>query len=781
MPTRRSQTTIANLAVVTLITAGVAFAVVQLPSVQLQNNLETWLADDDVQAQTLRRMEALFPKEERIVVAWDSNSLTDDRVSRFRDLLTESNYVSKVRTAADVLQRMTEAHVDEAEALQRLTGVMVGPCDSITGTADDCDQMTQSNVLTVVTLSQAGIADTAAATDDIRAAAISSGVAAEQLHLDGAAVTSLAVDQEVWRATWNTDDPLTRPPVFVLSAISGFLLAFAVLRSVRVGLIITALAWLIALVTTSLFPAFGHTMNMVTIVMPTLLVVLTISAGIHVVNYWSRAAADGDPDPIRKAVLVGWRPCLLAAATTGVGLLSLAISKLGPIRDFGIFSTIGMVLSFCMTITVLPCLLRLAGAAPGTVRTDNAVWRTLALRVCRHRRLMITGALVLGITCAVGLQWLETEVQVGRYFPEDSQLIQDSQFFEENIGGVSSVSVLLHFDDRYTQHRLFLQRLEFVREIEDALRQHPQISGAVSLADFQPRLQPPDEESPRSDRMKYSLRSRRVESKVKTDEREASAEYLALPQAGSEWTIMDPLGETWRITVQTRLVDKLDYGQLARELSDIVDSRTQQIAGLSFDVTGSVPVFYRAQVTLLNSLIRSLGLAFVVIAGVMVVLLRSFPAGLMSSVPGILPVAVVFGLMSWQGHVLDIGTMLTGSVAMGIAVDNMLHLLTWFREAIRAGSPREEAVVRALSHCGTAMTHTSLVVGLSLLLMYPADLMLISRFGLVMAALLGVAWLSSVLLLPALLAGPLGNLIEARERHPVRHAESQDKRSPLVT
>ena len=58
------------------------------------------------------------------------------------------------------------------------------------------------------------------------------------------------------------------------------------------------------------------------------------------------------------------------------------------------------------------------------------------------------------------------------------------------------------------------------------------------------------------------------------------------------------------------------------------------------------------------------------------------------------------------------------------------------------------------------MTQTSAVIALSLLLLYPAELLLISRFGWVMAALLGAAWLTSVMVLPALLAGPLGKLIE---------------------
>jgi predicted RND superfamily exporter protein len=68
-----------------------------------------------------------------------------------------------------------------------------------------------------------------------------------------------------------------------------------------------------------LIPAVGHTMNMVTIGMPSLIIVLTVSDAIHVANYWKHAAASGVDNPIQETVRMGWRPCLLATATTAGG------------------------------------------------------------------------------------------------------------------------------------------------------------------------------------------------------------------------------------------------------------------------------------------------------------------------------------------------------------------------------------------------------------------------------------------------------------------------------
>jgi predicted RND superfamily exporter protein len=195
-------------------------------------------------------------------------------------------------------------------------------------------------------------------------------------------------------------------------------------------------------------------------------------------------------------------------------------------------------------------------------------------------------------------------------------------------------------------------------------------------------------------------------------------------------------------------------------MDEIAKSVLKYQAGAGHLVTGMVPLFLRTQQAVLDSLMSSFLLAFAVIAVVMAIVLKNPIAGLISMLPNILPVGVVFGLISWGGLRVDIGTMVTASVALGIAVDGTLHLLTWFRDGAARGLSRRDAIAQALGHCGPAMWQTSAAVGVGLLVLYPADLLLISRFGWLMAALIGAALLADVILLPALLAGPLGTLIE---------------------
>jgi hypothetical protein len=133
-------------------------------------------------------------------------------------------------------------------------------------------------------------------------------------------------------------------------------------------------------------------------------------------------------------------------------------------------------------------------------------------------------------------------------------------------------------------------------------------------------------------------------------------------------------------------------------------------------------------------------------------------------IPNVLPIAAVFGLISWCGVQVDIGSTVTASIALGITIDGTLHLITWFRLGINEGKSRAEAVSLAMGHCGPAMWQTTLVVSIGLLMLYPSDLILISRFGWLMTVLLAAASISDLILTPALLAGPLGYIIEKSVR-----------------
>jgi hypothetical protein len=130
--------------------------------------------------------------------------------------------------------------------------------------------------------------------------------------------------------------------------------------------------------------------------------------------------------------------------------------------------------------------------------------------------------------------------------------------------------------------------------------------------------------------------------------------------------------------------------------------------------------------------------------------------------PNVFPVVIIFGAMGHLGVLVDIGTMMTASVAMGVAVDDTIHFLTWFRQGIAEGQTRKEAICKAYGHVATAMTQTTLIGGLGLSVFALSTFTPTQGFGIMMLALLAMALLGDLIFLPALLAGPLGWFFEPR-------------------
>lgn len=194
--------------------------------------------------------------------------------------------------------------------------------------------------------------------------------------------------------------------------------------------------------------------------------------------------------------------------------------------------------------------------------------------------------------------------------------------------------------------------------------------------------------------------------------------------------------------------------------------------------TGLIPVVFKAQRTLLNSLANSIGLAFALIAFVMILLLNpgrvpfgwftpgnignGFMAGMIAMIPNIFPVLLVFGVMCHMGISIDIGTMMTASVAMGVAVDDTIHFLSWFREHLDRGMNRVDAVIETYRRVGPAMTQTTIVGGLGLFVFAMSTFTPTQRFGTLMLVMLATALIGDLILLPALLAGPAGRFFKAR-------------------
>ncbi len=222
----------------------------------------------------------------------------------------------------------------------------------------------------------------------------------------------------------------------------------------------------------------------------------------------------------------------------------------------------------------------------------------------------------------------------------------------------------------------------------------------------------------------------------------------------------DEQEQCWRLSARVAASTTQNYEQVLDRLQKVVDrfKGSPHHSAITVDVSGGIPFLYRTQQQLLADLLRSFTSAFVMIAITMAILLRNIAAGLLLMIPNVTPAALVFGIMGWLGIEVELGTVLTASVMMGVCVDDTLHLLSHFRELRTQGLSPQAAVQTSLDECGGAMMQTALVCGVGMLVFSFSPFTPVARFAWLTFTLLTIGAMSDLILTPAMLLSPLNRL-----------------------
>jgi hypothetical protein len=200
-------------------------------------------------------------------------------------------------------------------------------------------------------------------------------------------------------------------------------------------------------------------------------------------------------------------------------------------------------------------------------------------------------------------------------------------------------------------------------------------------------------------------------------------------------------GHTLRITLLADLID----APALRALESAAQAAVARHLGAEAkaSIAGSYQLVLEAQEALLATLVTSLVGTAILMGLVMILALRSLPLGLAAMLPNLAPVALNFALMVAVGIPLDVGTAMTAAVALGIAVDDTLHLgLAW----------RPDDPLAAARTTGRALVGSTLVIGLGFLALLPTDFGPTRHFGLLCATAMLSALAADLFIWPPLLA-----------------------------
>ncbi|MEO1529204.1 MAG: MMPL family transporter [Planctomycetota bacterium] len=604
-------------------------------------------------------------------------------------------------------------------------------------------------------------------------------VRAEQIAMVGGPRNGADVDAASIRSI-----EVFSPPSAVVAAI----ICFLCLRSIPLTAAITAVAVIGEGLVLALVYYTGTPMNAVLIVLPPLVFVLTISAGIHLSNYFLDATAEfphlSPSDAAQRALRAGIVPCLLATGTTVIGLGSLMLVRIGPIRVFGFVASIGVIGTLLFLLLVLPGAMILtrewrekkrlkSGGNPASSKPEphldpsrrrGRIYQWVRGRLS-HPWPTIVLFLIFTGCMATGLVSLKTSVNLLRMFGPESPIREEYAWFEENVGATSTAELLVSFPP-LDEDDSSLDRLAVVRAAHIAAIQSEPVDGAISAISFLPTL---------SKKKSISASSKRAAVARMIENEESGLGRLGMISR-------DESSETWRITLRLSEPEDVDYSVTLAEIETAVAEglKDAQIDS-ELTLTGPAVVTHAAQVVLLRDLFRSFLTAFAVVGVVMVLVLRSLRGGLVAMIPNLFPTVILFGFMGLRQTPLDIGSVMSASVALGIAVDDTVHLLSRFGSRRAQGLGQIRAAHGALSQCGWAMLQTTMVCGLSLMVYWFSDFVPTSQFALLMFGLLSAALFGDVFLLPSLMSSPLGHFLHKQVgSDPMAKLENEDE-PPLDT
>jgi predicted RND superfamily exporter protein len=620
--------------------------------------------------------------------------------------------------------------LDRAAAVERLKGLLLGP-DGRTTCA-------------VVGFTLAGIAERQKAVAWIRDLVTRHAeVGPDEVRMAGPVTDNVAIDLESSRSLTT----FALPAGLVVLAVTWWSLR-SLLHAVLVCLVA---AWCVGLSFANL-AILGDRMNAVLIVMPVLVLVLGVAGGIHLVNYLEEAHARGGRQGVAaRGVALGWLPCCLSAGTTAIGLASLTVSTLEPIRVFGFHATIGVLAGLVAMFLVLPGVFE-RWPVPARDAPGGGWWSQAAAALMTRWSPHILAFFALAMAVAgVGIPQIRTSVRIDTLFEPENRVIADYAWIERSIGPLVPIEVVVRFTAGHDVRAS--ERLDLIQAIESRLRERGQVTGVVSAATFLPPLPPAG-----------AVRG--------ATQRTIAARRLERDLAGSDTLkyVRDvPEGLAWRVTARVPALEDIDYGALLdvvrADIAPLVAAAGGVDRGIVATCTGAMPLVHSIQNTLLGDLFWSFLSACGVITAVMMVVERGVLAGLLAMVSNVFPMILLFGLLGWTRTPLDIGSVMTASIALGMAIDGTLHFLTFYRRARDAGGTPTAAVQSAYGHCAAALVQTTAVCGLGILVFSASTFAPTSRFAVMLALLVTAALVGDLVLLPALLVSRLGRLCVPAAAH----------------
>ncbi len=469
------------------------------------------------------------------------------------------------------------------------------------------------------------------------------------------------------------------------------------------------------------------------VIVPVLLCMVGFTDGVHMMVQIRRHRASGlsAADSARLSIREVGLACWLTSLTTAIGFGSLVMARHEVVREFGYCCVIGVLLTFLSVITIIP----LACASPLGRNVHSGFGRNLVDQNLQKIAgiidfvlaragwicvIAITGTLMLAL-CTLQLR---PDERITSSLSSDSESAVALAHIDKAFGGMETSQVDVSWDRSVKSNDREIAIV--VGKIDQLLRREPLIGHPLSI---------------------YSL-IRALPGEGDPSTRMSLLELLPPPLKRAYYT---PEYHTAKVTFRLQDIGIASYGPVFERIETELHSITKAHPKFAIELEGGAVWRWRHLYRIVIDLAKSLGTASLIIFGVLTVVYRSIRLGLISIIPNIFPLAATGFLLVIAGQHLEIVSVVSFTVCLGIAVDDTIHFLTRYQEERKKTDDQKLAIRNAFVGVGTAliMTTVVLVIGFSTALLSDArDHRIFAMMGILT---IGTALFADLVFLPALL------------------------------
>jgi predicted RND superfamily exporter protein len=484
-------------------------------------------------------------------------------------------------------------------------------------------------------------------------------------------------------------------------------------------------------------------------ILPSFLLAVGVGYSVHVLAIFYQHRRTGADVEQSIAYSLGYSglAILMTSLTTAGGLLSFSAAELAPIADFGIFAPIGVLCALFYTILLLPALVAVfpMGRAESSGAERESPSQRALVRVGRmaHRHAPVIvianfGLLAIALLGAFQISFAHDPIQ---WFPEDNRFRIANDIMNDELRGTAFLEVLVDTGvENGIKAPAVLERIDAARRYGEALQVGDVMVGkTVSIVDVVKETN-------------QALNENRGEFyTIPDDPRLVAQELLLFENSGTDdlESLVDPAFRQARLTLKVTMADATQYEAFNRE----IQRKYHEIFGdeIAVSFTGLVVIMEETINAVTISMAKTYLVAFAIITPLMILLIGSFRMGLVAMVPNLTPIIFTLGLMGYCGIPLDAFTLLVGSIAIGLAVDDTIHFMHHFRRYYEASGDIEGAIASTLHSTGQALLYTSLVLSSGFFVYMFATMQNLFYFGFLTGLTILLAFLADMILAPALI------------------------------